>query len=135
MLKDLVYNCRSYRRFYENVKISDAELKDLADLARMTASTANSQALKFRLVNTEEENALVYPHLSWAGALPDWDGPEEGERPAAYIIIVEDGSLGNNKLIDTGITAQMAEPFHGSTQRKGACFPSGVQKATVSNPG
>ena len=39
MLKDLVYNCRSYRRFYENVKISDAELKDLADLARMTAST------------------------------------------------------------------------------------------------
>ena len=24
MLKDLVYNCRSYRRFYENVKISDA---------------------------------------------------------------------------------------------------------------
>ena len=83
MLKDLVYNCRSYRRFYENVKISDAELKDLADLARMTASTANSQALKFRLVNTEEENALVYPYLSWAGALPDWDGPEEGERPAA----------------------------------------------------
>ena len=101
MLKDLVYNCRSYRRFYENVKISDAELKDLADLARLTASTANSQALKFRLVNTEEENSLVYPRLSWAGALPDWDGPEEGERPAAYIIIVEDGSLGNNKLIDT----------------------------------
>ena len=36
MLKDLVYNCRSYRRFYENVKISDAELKYLADQARMT---------------------------------------------------------------------------------------------------
>ena len=46
MLKDLVYKCRSYRRFYENIRISEEELKDLVDLARMTASTANSQALK-----------------------------------------------------------------------------------------
>lgn len=130
MLKDLVYNCRSYRRFYENVKISDAELKDLADLARLTASTANSQALKFRLVNTEEENALVYPHLSWAGALPDWDGPEEGERPAAYIIIVEDGSLGNNKLIDTGITAQTM--LLGAVEKGyGGCMLGNIRRADL----
>lgn len=87
MLKDLVYNCRSYRRFYEDVRISDEELKGLVDLARMTASTANSQALKFKVVNSPEENALVFPTLGWAGALPQWDGPEEGERPGAYIII------------------------------------------------
>ena len=35
MLKDLVYKCRSYRRFYENIKISDTELRQLADLARI----------------------------------------------------------------------------------------------------
>lgn len=106
MLKDIVYRCRSYRRFYEEVRISEEELKKLVDLARMTASTANSQALKFRLVNTPQENALVYPTLAWAGALPDWDGPQEGERPAAYIIIAEDSTLGKNKLTDVGITAQ-----------------------------
>ncbi len=106
MLKDLVYNCRSYRRFYEDVRISDEELKGLVDLARMTASTANSQALKFKVVNSPEENALVFPTLGWAGALPQWDGPEEGERPGAYIIIVEDSTLGRNKLTDVGITAQ-----------------------------
>lgn len=106
MLKDLVYCCRSYRRFYENVTISKEELRDLVDLARMTASTANSQALKFRIVNTKEENDLVFSSLGWAGALPDWDGPEEGERPSAYIIVAEDKRLGKNKLIDAGITAQ-----------------------------
>ena len=63
MLKDLVYNCRSYRRFYEDVRISDEELKGLVDLARMTPSTANSQALKFKVVNSPEENALVYIFL------------------------------------------------------------------------
>ena len=107
MLKDLVYNCRSYRRFYEDVRISDEELKGLVDLARMTASTANSQALKFKVVNSPEENALVFPTLGWAGALPQWDGPEEGERPGAYIIIVEDSTLGKNKLTDVALIPAM----------------------------
>ena len=44
MLKDLVYSCRSYRRFYEEKEISMNDLKDLVDLARITASTAQYQA-------------------------------------------------------------------------------------------
>lgn len=105
-LKDMVYQCRSYRRFDQKVKISTTDLKELVDMARMTASTANSQALKFAIYNTEEENDKIFKTLGWAGALPDWDGPEEGERPSAYIIILEDLALGSNKLVDTGITAQ-----------------------------
>ena len=58
MLKDLVYSCRSYRRFYEEKEISMNDLKDLVDLARMTASTANSQALKFKQVNMRECKSL-----------------------------------------------------------------------------
>lgn len=127
MLKDLVYRCRSYRRFYENVRISEEELRELVDLARMTASTANSQALKFRIVNTEEENALVFPCLSWAGALPDWDGPGEGERPSAYIIVAEDKTLGKNKLIDVGITAQTI--MLGAVEKGyGGCMLANVQR-------
>lgn len=127
MLKDLVYSCRSYRRFCEDVKISQEELRDLADLARMTASTANSQALKFKLVNTPEENAQIYSSLGWAGALPDWDGPEEGERPAAYIIIVEDTALGKNKMTDVGITAQTM--MLGAVEKGyGGCMLANVQR-------
>lgn len=127
MLKDLVYNCRSYRRFYEEVKISKEELKDLADLARMTASTGNSQALKFKLVNTQEENALVFSTLGWAAALPDWPGPKEGERPSAYIIVLEDTRLGKNKYTDAGIAAQTM--MLGAVEKGyGGCMLANVQR-------
>ena len=127
MLKDLVYSCRSYRRFYEDVRISEEELKDLVDLARMTASTANSQALKFKLVNTPEENDIVFAALGWAGALPDWPGPKEGERPSAYVIVLEDTSLGKKKYIDAGIAAQTI--MLGSVEKGyGGCMLLNVQR-------
>ncbi len=106
MLKQLVENCRSYRRFYQEERVSEDRLKELVDLARLTASTANSQALKYRLVFTPEECSQVFPAIAWAGALPDWPGPAEGERPAAYILICCDQALGKNKLWDEGIAAQ-----------------------------
>lgn len=106
MLKDLVLKNRSYRRFYQDERISGDTLRELADLARMTASSANCQALKYYLAADEETCAKIYPSLAWAGALPDWDGPDEGERPAAYIVIVCDESIAKNKMWDEGIAAQ-----------------------------
>ncbi len=106
MLKDLVLNNRSYRRFYENEKIDIQTLKEFIDLARNTASTVNSQALKYVLINNEEYNEKVFETLAWAGMLKEWDGPEKGERPSAYIIILCDLALGHNKSTDVGIAAQ-----------------------------
>ncbi len=106
MLKELVARNRSYRRFYQNEQISEETLKELVDLARMAGSTANSQALKYRLAADEETCSRIYPTLAWAGALKEWDGPEEGERPAAYIVILCDQSIAKNKMWDEGIAAQ-----------------------------
>lgn len=106
MLKELVARNRSYRRFYQNERISEETLKELVDLARMAGSTANSQALKYRLATDEETCSRIYPTLAWAGALKEWDGPEEGERPAAYIVILCDQSIAKNKMWDEGIAAQ-----------------------------
>ncbi|MBS6956458.1 MAG: nitroreductase family protein [Enterocloster asparagiformis] len=106
MLKDLVLSCRSYRRFYQEVTIPDQDLLDMVDTARLTASAANAQALKFKIINTPQECAKVFPTVKWAAALTDWDGPAEGERPSAYIVIACDLSLGKNKQWDDGIAAQ-----------------------------
>lgn len=104
--KSLVLKNRSYRRFDESFPISIEDLREIASLGQIVPSTANSQALKYLLVNTPEDNARVYATLGWAGMLSDWDGPEEGERPSAYIILLGDLSLGKNKFMDDGITAQ-----------------------------
>jgi nitroreductase len=132
MLKELVSNCRTFRRFYEAEAISTKDLKELVDLARLTASTANSQALKFRLCNTPKENAKVFDTLGWAGALPDWDGPEKGERPSAYIIILCDLSLGKNKLYDDGIAAQTM--MLGAVEKGyGGCILGNVQRGELAD--
>lgn len=106
MLNELVLKNRSYRRFDENVKISRDELVSLISLAGKTPSTVNSQALKFMPVCDEDRNAKVFETLFWAGLLKDWNGPAEGERPVAYIIILCDLSIGKDKRYDDGIAAQ-----------------------------
>lgn len=81
-------------------------MRELIDLARNSASAVNSQALKFKLINAPPENEKVFETLSWAGLLKDWDGPEKGERPPAYIIILCDLSISSDRRFDEGIAAQ-----------------------------
>jgi nitroreductase len=106
MLKDIVIKNRSYRRFFEDVAISMDELKGFVDLARLSASAANRQPLKYLLSADRQTNALIYQHLAWAAYLKDWPGPSEGERPSAYIIILGDRDIANDFWCDHGIAAQ-----------------------------
>jgi len=106
MLRDLVLRNRSYRRFEQSARIPVATLRELVDLARLTPSARNAQPLKYILVSSEEMCAKVYPQLGWAGYLKDWDGPEEGERPAAYVVVLGDTSIANNYNVDPGIAVQ-----------------------------
>jgi nitroreductase len=51
-------------------------------------------------------NAELFECLAWAGYLQDWKGPAEGERPAAYIIILCDTEIRDDSPVDEGIAAQ-----------------------------
>lgn len=106
MIKDLVLKNRSYRRFYQDHKISIDELKDLVDLARLSPSGRNLQPLKYFLSADNETNEKIFSTLAWAGYLKDWDGPTEGEKPSGYIVILGDTKLTNNFLCDHGIVSQ-----------------------------
>ena len=106
MLKDLVLKNRSYRRFDQSVVIEKNTLLEFVDLARNAASGRNLQSLKYYLSTDKEINARIYPTLSWAGYFPDWDGPIEGERPSAYVVVTEDSLVGKNLVHDQGIVAQ-----------------------------
>ncbi len=106
MLKELILKNRSYRRFYQDVKIDKPTLFELVDLARLSASAKNAQPLKYFLANDTETNNLIFKDLTWAGYYPDWNGPEEGEQPAAYIIILVDTNISANYYCDHGIASQ-----------------------------
>lgn len=106
MLKELITQSRSYRRFDERAPVPMATLRELVELARFSPSAANRQPLKFKLFNDPESNARMFECLAWAGALPKWPGPAEGERPAAYIMILGDTEIAASFAVDEGIMAQ-----------------------------
>ncbi len=106
MLKELVAKNRTYRRFYQEAAIERSTLEELVDLARLSSSGANLQSLKYVLSNEPEKNALIFQHLKWAGYLADWDGPEEGEKPSAYVLMLGDREISKNVFWDHGIACQ-----------------------------
>jgi nitroreductase len=106
MIEELIKKNRSYRRFDESASITEDELRSWINLGRLSASGANIQPLKYIISAHRKNNQEIFPALAWAGALKDWPGPAEGERPAAYIIILGDTSISKNFGVDHGIAAQ-----------------------------
>lgn len=106
MLSDLVHRNRSYRRFVESLRIEETALRELVNLARLTASAANLQPLRYILSSDPERNTRIFGCLAWAAYLKDWKGPTEGERPAAYIVVLGDTSVSAKIDCDHGIAAQ-----------------------------
>lgn len=105
MINDLVRKTRSCRRFVEE-PISLEVLKDLVGMARLSASAANLQPLKYIISHEKDMNQVIFPKLKWAGYLKDWDGPEEGEQPSAYIIVLGDTEISKSFGCDHGIASQ-----------------------------
>ena len=72
---------------------------------------------------------MIFKHLRWADYLKDWNGPEEGEKPTAYIVILGDTKIAKEFRCDQGIAAQnimlgatekgLGGCIHGSIDKKG----------------
>ncbi len=105
MFKKLVKANRSYRRFDESVRITKKQITQLIDLTRFCPSAGNLQQLKFFYSIDKKTNKLIFPLISWAAYLRNWEGPPAGERPTAYIIMLGPKDISKYLLVDTGIAA------------------------------
>lgn len=130
MIRDLVVKNRSYRRFDEKTPIEIEVLRELVDLARLSASAANLQPLRYMLSCTPARNKLIFPHLAWAGYLKEWPGPPEGQRPSAYILVLGDTTLTKSFGCDYGIAAQSI--LLGAVERGlGGCMIASIQRSRL----
>ena len=93
---------RSTRRYQQDVPVSRETLVDLIDLARYSPSGGNRQLLKYYLSCDPAKNDIIYNQISLGG------DPPKGERPSAYIIVMNDAQLGTYGAteVDHGIAAQ-----------------------------
>ena len=130
MLEDLIRKNRSYRRFHQGDPVGREALEDLINLARLSASAGNMQPLRFLIADSPGTCALVFPTLKWAGYLTDWPGPEEGQRPPAYIIVLGDTTVTKDFHCDHGIAAQSI--LLGSVEKGlGGCIIGSINKPAL----
>ena len=130
MIADLIKNNRSCRRFYQDQAVFLETLKELVNLGRLSASGANLQPLKYVLSSDPAKNAQIFACLAWAGYLKDWPGPEDGERPAAYIVILGDKTISQDAGCDHGIAAQSI--LLGAREKGlGGCMLGSINRKTL----
>ena len=107
MLNELFLKNRSYRRFSNKRRVKTEELRLMIESARLAASGANRQRIRYALVNDKNECDRIFSELKFAAYLKDWQGPTEEERPAAYVIFMtESENLDTVLAIDFGIAAE-----------------------------
>ena len=101
---NLIAKTRSVRRYKQSEAVSAKTLMYIAEAARMVGSAGNRQRFRLLLVN-DERCDLIFNEIKFASAL-DWDGPKEGQRPAAYIVVMTEEEPDVNLSIDIGLAAQ-----------------------------
>jgi nitroreductase len=121
---------RSYRRFDQSAIVPMSLLREMVDAARLSGSARNMQPLKYMLFNNASDCERIFDTLAWAGYLKDWPGPEEGERPSAYIIQLGDLDLTDDWWCDDGIAAQ-SMLLTAVEQGFGGCIVGSIQRTRL----
>jgi len=78
---------RTVRRFSQK-PVSDAEIRQLIDAARLSSCARNSQRLRYVAARSPEIAAAIFPHTAWAGSVKPHRTPVAGvNAPVAYIAV------------------------------------------------
>ena len=132
-LRELILKNRSYRRYHQDHPIDRITLEELVELARLTPSAANKQPLRYILSHDAAKNRAIFPTLGWAAYLKDWPGPEEGERPAAYIIICTDTTIDEKVIWGDHSIAALAILLGAAERGLGGCMIGNIKKKDLSS--
>jgi nitroreductase len=126
IFSEMVKKNRSYRVYHEDKQIPTDTLMEFVENARLIPSLLNLQPLKYYIADYDKRD-LVFPYLKWASYLTDWDGPKEGERPAAYIIILSDKNILPTVKVDHGIAGQTIL-LNAVSKDMGGCMIANINK-------
>ncbi len=107
MMHELMQKNRTIRRFDRSKAVTGDDLREILSLARLSASAANLQRIRYMTLIGESARA-AFSSVSMGGYLPAEERPSEGVSPTAYIVILVPGKEPDvNLLIDVGIAAEV----------------------------
>ena len=91
---DAMFGRRCTRRFKEDVAVTREDIDRMVDAGRYAPTGYNKQPIRFAVVTSKEKVDEMFAFTGWLTGQP-----EEGQRPAAYIVVCNDAS------VSTGTTA------------------------------
>ncbi len=121
---------RSIRTFKQE-PIDNEKLLQIIDCARLAPYSANLQPLKFMTVTDEKIRKAMFPHIKYAGYIPDWD-PTFDESPMAFIVVCNDTSLKPTEKseCDSG-AAIMSMCLAAEAQGIGSCWLGAINRKEI----
>lgn len=126
---DLNRSRRTVRKFAQKPVPHDLLIR-LLDAARVSPSGSNLQPLRYRIIDQKQDCDVLFPHLKWAGYLPDGT-PKEGERPTAYIIVVQDMTRRQTDAHYDAGAAMMAMTLCAQEAGVSSCWIASVDRKAV----
>lgn len=104
-LKELVLQNRSCRSYDETYEFSQEDLRELVNLARLSPSSGNQQALKFYISWEREEVNRICSCTHWGK-----DRPYPGIRCSGFVVICQDTDIDDRQWSwwrEAGISAEV----------------------------
>ena len=86
---------RSIRRF-KDMPVPYKILNNCVNAARLAPSAANLQPLEYIVVDEEPLLDIVFDTLKWANYISPSGNPPPGERPRAYIVVLNNSNVRAN---------------------------------------
>ena len=97
---ELILKRRTIRKF-ENRPVEQEKIIKMINAARLAPSGAKLQPLKYIAVTTPDLCEKVFPLTRYAAYLED-GMPKDGEKPTAYIVVLEDEKIKKTAGDETG---------------------------------
>lgn len=102
----VILDRRSIRKFHRR-EVSIEILKELVKCGGMAASGMNVQPIKYVIVASDKVVSEIFPFTRWAGYLKGEGSPAFEERPAAFIMVLNDNNLRKSGFeLDAGAAVQ-----------------------------
>lgn len=121
---------RTIRKFTQD-KIKKDDLIKLVDCARLAAYGANSQPLKFKIIDDSKTLDEIFPSTKWAAMLSDGT-PKENERPTAYIAVLGDMNLKASGMFEAEAGAAVTNMMLAAVEMGlGSCWLGAINREEI----
>ncbi|MDD2403902.1 MAG: nitroreductase family protein [Victivallaceae bacterium] len=129
-LKDALTGRRSIRRFKQK-DVSESEITDIIDMARLSASAGNAQPLRYVVVRSNSLVKSVFDNVAWAAYIKPLRTPKWGvSAPRCFIAVTAPAGFSNMAFADAGAAIQsLMLAAHG--KGLGACWIGAFDRSKI----